>query len=44
MLTLTLDIGGSKIAVGLVDDYGELVHTARRPTPKSQGAEQVWEV
>jgi glucokinase len=44
MLTLTLDIGGTKIAVGLVDDAGELVHTASRPTPKSQGAEQVWEV
>jgi glucokinase len=43
MLTLTLDIGGTKIAVGLVDDAGELVHTARRPTPKSPGAEQVWE-
>jgi glucokinase len=44
MLTLTLDIGGTKIAVGLVDDAGELVHTASRPTPKSHGAEQVWEV
>jgi glucokinase len=44
MLTLTLDIGGTKIAVGLVDDAGELVHTASRPTPKSQGAEQVWEL
>jgi glucokinase len=44
MLTLTLDIGGTKIAVGLVDDAGELVHTASRPTPKSQGAEQAWEV
>jgi glucokinase len=44
MLTLTLDIGGTKIAVGLVDAAGELVHTASRPTPKSQSAEQVWEV
>ena len=44
MLTLTLDIGGTKIAVGLVDDAGELVHNASRPTPKSQGAEQAWEV
>jgi glucokinase len=42
MLTLTLDIGGTKIAVGLVDDAGELVHTAIRPTPKDQEAEQVW--
>ena len=29
MLTLALDIGGTKIAVGLVDHVGELVHTAR---------------
>ncbi len=42
MLTLTLDIGGTKIAVGLVDSTGALVHTAVRPTPKGQGAEQIW--
>jgi glucokinase len=44
MLTLALDIGGTKIAVGLVDPAGELVHTATRPTPKGQGAEHVWGV
>ena len=44
MLTLTLDIGGTKIAVGLVDRAGALVHAATRPTPKGQGAEQVWAV
>src|SRR5580693_9267899 len=44
MLTLALDIGGTKIAVGLVDPAGELVHTATRPTPKDQGVEQVWGV
>ncbi len=43
MLTLTLDIGGTKIAVGLVDPAGTLVHTATRRTPKEQGAEQVWD-
>jgi glucokinase len=42
MLTLTLDVGGTKIAVGLVDSTGALVHTAIRPTPKDQGAEQIW--
>src|SRR5260370_21124263 len=42
MLTLTLDIGGTKIAAGLVDPTGVLVHTATRPTPKGQGAELVW--
>jgi glucokinase len=44
MLTLTLDIGGTKIAVGLVDPDGALVHTAKLPTPKDHGAEQVWDV
>ena len=33
MLTLCLDIGGTKIAAGLVDPAGALVHTATRPTP-----------
>ncbi len=44
MLTLTLDIGGTKIAGGLVDPAGALVHASVRPTPKGQGAEQVWAV
>jgi glucokinase len=38
MLTLALDIGGTKIATGLVDRGGTLVHSAIRRTPK----EQVW--
>jgi glucokinase len=42
MLTLALDIGGTKIAAGLVDPVGALVHAAILPTPKDQGAEQVW--
>ena len=44
MLTLALDIGGTKIAVGLVDPAGELVHSAIEPTPKDQHAEHVWGV
>lgn len=32
-LILALDIGGTKIAAGLVDREGNLVHSARRPTP-----------
>lgn len=44
MLTLALDIGGTKIAVGLVDPAGELVHRAIEPTPKDKVAENVWEV
>ncbi|UQX11548.1 ROK family protein [Candidatus Mycobacterium methanotrophicum] len=42
MLTLTLDIGGTKIAAGLVDETGALAHTVIRPTPKGAGAEEVW--
>lgn len=44
MLTLALDIGGTKIAVGLVDPSGELVHRAVEPTPKDREAEHVWGV
>jgi glucokinase len=42
MLTLALDIGGTKIAAGLVDSTGALVHATTQLTPKNQGAEQVW--
>jgi glucokinase len=42
MLTLCLDIGGTKIADGLADAGGVLVHTATRATPADSGAEQVW--
>jgi glucokinase len=42
MLTLCLDIGGTKIAAGLADAGGVLVHTATRATPADSGAEQVW--
>jgi glucokinase len=42
MLTLCLDIGGTKIAAGLADPGGVLVHTAVRPTPAGASAEQVW--
>ncbi len=44
MLTLTLDIGGTKIAAGLVDPAGALVQAATLPTPKNLGAEEVWAV
>lgn len=43
-LTLALDVGGTKIAVGLADRSGALVHTAVRPTLGDQDAEQVWAV
>ncbi len=42
MLTLCLDIGGTKIAAALADPAGLLVHTATRPTPAGTDAEEVW--
>lgn len=42
-LTLAIDIGGTKIAAGLVDLDGSLVHQAKLPTPESD-AEAVWAV
>ncbi|BBY80054.1 ROK family protein [Mycolicibacterium pulveris] len=41
MTTLAIDIGGTKIAVGLVDDDGTLVHKLKSPTPDGD-AETVW--
>ena len=42
-VTLVLDIGGTKIAAGLVDSDGTLVHHAKLPTPDGD-AEAVWTV
>jgi glucokinase len=44
MLTLCLDIGGTKIAAGLANPDAVLVHTATCPTPAGASAEQVWAV
>ncbi|MGZ8801093.1 MAG: ROK family protein [Mycobacterium sp.] len=41
--TLAIDIGGTKIAVGLVADDGELGHHAQLPTPDGD-AEAIWAV
>lgn len=52
-LILALDIGGTKIAAGLVDRQGRLVHSAKHPTPDAdpsqpggQGvpADAIWQV
>lgn len=40
--TLVLDIGGTKIAAGIVDENGQLRHQNRQPTPHSDDPEQVW--
>lgn len=42
-LTAALDIGGTKIAAGVVDADGQLVHRAQLPTPDGD-AETVWAV
>ena len=41
--TLALDIGGTKIAAGLIDDDGRIVHHATLPTPDGD-AEAIWAV
>jgi glucokinase len=42
-VTLAVDVGGTKIAVGLADSAGSLIHTATLPTPHGD-AEAVWAV
>ena len=39
---LALDVGGTKLAAGVVDQGGRLVTWARTPTPAGLDAEQVW--
>ena len=41
---LALDVGGTKLAAGLVTDRGELVGSASAPTPKTDDAEQLFSV
>ena len=43
-LTLAIDIGGTKIAAGLVDDAGTLVASEQLPTPRGDDPEPVWDV
>ena len=40
--TLALDIGGTKIAAGLVDAEGQVLHENRHPTPADGDPERVW--
>ncbi|MGY4712335.1 ROK family protein [Mycolicibacterium sp. CBM1] len=40
--TLVLDIGGTKIAAGLVDPAGRLRFETRQPTPRGDDPERVW--
>lgn len=41
---LALDVGGTKIAAGLVDPDGSLIYTATLPTRAAEGTEVVWAV
>lgn len=40
--TLVLDIGGTKIAAGLVDAKGQLLQRNQQPTPRSTDPDEVW--
>jgi len=40
--SLVLDIGGTKIAAGLVDAKGQLLQRNQQPTPRSTDADEVW--
>ena len=44
MLALALDIGGTKIAAGLIDANGQVLHQNRQPTPRSADPDEVWAV
>ncbi len=41
-LVLAVDIGGTKMAVGLVDSRGEVVASGRTPTPARSSAGEMW--
>lgn len=42
MTVLALDIGGTKIAAGIVDTEGRLLHQNRQPTPRDADPDAVW--
>lgn len=42
MSILALDIGGTKIAAGIVDANGALLQRNRQPTPRDADPEKVW--
>ncbi|HEX5495999.1 MAG TPA: ROK family protein [Mycobacteriales bacterium] len=39
---LAVDVGGTKLAAGLVDDSGRLLHAERAPTPTGGDGEVIW--
>ena len=40
-LTIGIDVGGTKVAAGVVDERGKIVEKLRRPTPSSDPAQTV---
>ena len=42
MNVLAIDVGGTKLAVGLVDDDGQLLWRVVAPTPPTTDAERLW--
>jgi glucokinase len=40
--SLALDIGGTKIAAGLIDANGQVLHQNRQPTPRNADPDQGW--
>ncbi len=44
MRVLAVDIGGTKLAAGIVDDEGRLRWRASVPTPRATDSEQLWSV
>ena len=42
-LTLAIDIGGTKMAVGLVDADGNASHVDRTPSPANQRGDAMWD-
>jgi glucokinase len=42
-LTIGLDVGGTKVAAGVVDEHGKIVEKLKRPTPSADG-ERILEV
>ena len=41
-VVLAVDVGGTKLAVGLVDEEGRVLQSTRRPTPRVADAEVIW--
>src|SRR5664280_1997825 len=41
-LALAIDVGATKIALGMVDRGGQVVHRARLTTPSGRTADQTW--